>query len=221
MDGDALVVNNAKLVPVLKYIGERLPRVNRISSYANGFNITDRSETELRELYSLNLKLIYIGLESGNQEILDLCEKKSSVRQMVDAVIKAADAQIHTSLMVLLGLGGRKRSHRHIEDSAAAINLMQPRFLSFLSLMLVAGTKLHDQAMRGEFEPLDAHGFLEETFEILKRLALKQTLFSANHASNYLPIQGRLPQAKDELLRLLEAAISGRVVLKPEVFRGL
>jgi radical SAM superfamily enzyme YgiQ (UPF0313 family) len=221
MDGDALVLNNTTLLPILKRIGERLPRVAKISSYANGFSIISRSPDELVELYEHKLRLIYMGLESGSQEILNLCRKKSTVEQMVTAVRKADDAGIRTSLMVLLGLGGKKRSEQHVIESAKAINRMQPRYLSFLSLMIMEGTPLFDQVERGEFEPLNAQGFLVETYEILKRLELEQSLFFANHASNYLPLTGRLPQGKEELLNVLEAALAGRIGLKPEFFRAL
>jgi radical SAM superfamily enzyme YgiQ (UPF0313 family) len=221
MDGDALVLSNAKLVPILQRVQMRLPQVKRISGYANGFNITDRSPGELAELHAHNLKLVYIGLESGCQAILDRCNKKATVRQMVDGVTMAATAGISTSLMVLLGLGGKRDSIRHCEDSAAAINAMQPRYLNFLSLMIIPGTPLHAQMEQGAFEPLDSHGLLIETFEIVRRLELNQTLFFANHASNYLPLTARLPQGKEELLHTLDAAIHGKLQLKPEFLRGL
>ena len=221
MDGDALVLNNHKLLPVLQRIRQRLPSVNRIASYANATNITDRSAHELQQLFDHNLKLIYLGLESGSQEILDRCRKKPTARHMIDAVRKAHDAGIHSSVMVLLGLGGTKHSQQHIVETAAALNEMQPRYLSFLSLMIVPQTVLADQQQRGEFKPLSAQELLIETYEILTRLTLRRTQFYANHASNYLPLAGRLPQAKEELLHLLEAAIKGKIDLTPEFLRGL
>ncbi len=221
MDGDALVLSNSKLVPILKQINKRLPKVSKISSYANGFNITKRSKEELDELYHHKLKLIYLGLESGSQDILNSCKKKATVEEMVEAVQRANQSHIHTSLMVLLGLGGKKHSKQHIIESARAINAMQPRYLSFLSVMFIPGTKLHEQVEKEEFQPLTPKEYLVETYEILKRLELEQTLFFSNHASNYLPLTGRLPTGKDALLKTLEEALSGEVILKPEFFRGL
>ena len=221
MDGDALVLNNNKILPILERIHEKLPKVSKISSYVNGFSITDRSKEELQTLYEHKVKLIYMGLESGSQEILDTCKKKSTVNEMIEAVNKAGEAGIKTSLMVLLGLGGEEKSHLHIEESAKAINAMQPKYLSFLSVMLIPGTELHRQSRNGMFKPLDARGFLIETYEILKRLELNQTLFFSNHASNYLPLTGRLPNGKKQLLQTLSSAIKGDLTLKPEIFRGL
>jgi radical SAM superfamily enzyme YgiQ (UPF0313 family) len=221
MDGDALALSNEKLIPVLDRIALRLPNVRRVSSYANGRDIARRSDAELRELAANKLTLMYMGLESGSQTILDACDKKSTVVEMIEAVQKAARAGIATSLMVLLGLGGQRRSQEHIEASATAINAMQPRYCNFLSVMLIPGTKLYQEAQEGTFEPLDARGFLIETREILRRLDLTQTLFFANHASNYLPLEGRLPQAKGKLLGSIDAALNGTLSLKPEYFRGL
>lgn len=221
MDGDALILNNNKLLPILRRIHDKLPWVSKISSYANGFNITCRTEKELIELYDHKLKVIYMGLESGSQEILTLCHKKATVDEMVKAVQMTATVNIKTSLILLLGLGGKEHSQQHIIESAEAINKMQPYYLSFLSLMLVQGTTLFDQVKNGEFNMLDSKELLVETYEILKRLELKKTLFFCNHASNYLPLTGRLPMGKDKLLRTLEAAINGEIGLKPEIFRGL
>ncbi len=97
MDGDALVLNNNKLLPILKRIHTRLSWVSKISSYANGFNITRRSKEELIELYNHKLKVIYMGLESGSQEILALCNKKATVDEMVKAVHMTAEVNIKTS----------------------------------------------------------------------------------------------------------------------------
>lgn len=90
MDGDALVLANSKLVPILEELDAAFPRLTRISSYANGCNITRKNNHELAELYKYKLSLIYMGLESGNQGVLDRCGKSSSVEEMIEAVNKAA-----------------------------------------------------------------------------------------------------------------------------------
>lgn len=221
MDGDALVLNNEKLIPILQKLNNSFPKLTRISSYANGYNITSRSEEELNELYNNKLKLIYMGLESGDQDILDKCHKKSTADEMIKAVQRATKARIKSSVIVLLGLGGKKDSLTHAIKSAEAINQMQPRYLNLLSLMLVPGTPLYQQEKEGSFEVLNAKELLIETYEIIKRLELKQTIFRCNHASNYLPLEGRFPQDKNRLLSIIESAIQGKIGLKPELFRGL
>jgi radical SAM superfamily enzyme YgiQ (UPF0313 family) len=221
MDGDALVLGNNKLIPILEELNRAFPRLARVSSYANGSNITGRSAEELKKLYEYKLSLIYMGLESGAQEILDRCGKSSSVEQMVEAVNKAALAGIKSSVIVLLGLGGRKYSVEHIQGTIAALNRMQPRYLSFLSLMLIPGTALAREAARGEFEELNPGELLREAYEIIRGLELKKTIFRSDHASNYLALEGALPKDKKMLLDRLKSALDGEIGLRPEMLRGL
>jgi radical SAM superfamily enzyme YgiQ (UPF0313 family) len=221
MDGDALVLSNSRLVPILEELQRSFPDLARVSSYANGSNITRKTDQELAELYARKLSLIYMGLESGSQAVLDHCKKSSTVEEMVSAVRKAEAAGIKSSVIVLLGLGGRKYSKEHVRGTIEALNQMQPRYLSFLSLMIIPGTPLAEEAGRGEFEELSAEEMLEESYGIIRGLELKNTLFRSNHASNYLALEGRFPKDKQALLSALKAALDGDVGLRPEIFRGL
>lgn len=221
LDGDALAVNNAKLLPVLKKLDEVFPKLSRISSYSNGYNITQRSSAELTELNENKMRLIYIGLESGSQDVLDRCRKRSTVDEMIEAVKKAGRTGIKASVMVLLGLGGKKHSEKHVVDTIKALNKMQPRYLSFLSVMLIPGTPLHKESKEKRFKELNPHELLAEAHSIIKGLELEKTIFRSNHASNYLSLEGRFPQDKNKLLNILELAIRGKINIRPEFSRGL
>lgn len=221
MDGDALAVNNSKILPVLELLNNSFPKLNRIASYANGYNITGRSDPELQQLFDHKLRLLYIGLESGSQAILDRRRKRATVAEMIEAVRRAEQAGIKSSVIVLLGLGGRMDSELHVRETIAALNQMQPRYLSFLSLMLIPGTPLFQEAQTGSFEELNSLELLLETQMIIAGLELERTIFRSDHASNYLPLEGRFPADKEKLLQTLEAALRGQVRLKPESMRGL
>lgn len=221
MDGDALVMNNKELIAILKNLDQAFPRLTRVSSYANGYNILRRSDTELKELYDNKMRLIYMGLESGSQEILDRCKKASGADEMVEAVNRVSQAGIKASVIVLLGLGGKKNSEEHVKCTIEALNRMQPRYLSFLSLMAIPGTPLWEEVEDGSFEELDPLELLKESRDIIKGLELKKTIFRSNHASNYLPLEGSLPKDKERLLRDHNSAINGEVDLKPDFLRGL
>ncbi len=122
LDGDALAVNNAKLLPILKKLDEVFPKLSRISSYANGYQITQRSSAELAELNENKMRLIYIGLESGSQDVLDRCRKRSTADEMIEAVKKASRCGIKSSVIVLLGLGGKEHSEKHVRDTIKTLN---------------------------------------------------------------------------------------------------
>jgi radical SAM superfamily enzyme YgiQ (UPF0313 family) len=221
MDGDALVLSNNKLIPILEELNNAFPLLTRISSYANGSNITKKSIDELTRLYNNKLSLIYMGLESGSQEVLDRCKKSSTVEEMIHAVNKAAQANIKSSVIVLLGLGGKEHSREHVRATIEALNRMQPRYLSFLSLMVIPGTPLEEEIRRGDFLELSPEELLKESYDIIRGLRLHKTIFRSNHASNHLPLAGTLPKDKAILLETLESGITGRTMLKPESLRGL
>jgi radical SAM superfamily enzyme YgiQ (UPF0313 family) len=221
MDGDALVLDNERLIPILESLEQAFPLLTRISSYANGFNITRRSDEELLALARHKLSLLYVGLESGSQTILNRCQKKSSAEEMIAAVQRAHRCKIKSSVMVLLGLGGKEHSRLHVEETINALNQMQPAYLSFLTLMVVPGTPLYKDVRRGMFQELSPEDHLKELFDILSGVDLRRTIVRANHASNYLPIEGRFPQDKAKVLELLTMALGGKIRLKSELMRGL
>lgn len=221
MDGDALAIDNKQLLPILNQLDDAFPKLNRISSYVNGYNITKRSDEELQQLAEHKLTLTYMGLESGSQEVLDRCRKRASVEEMVLAVNRMEQAGIKTSVIVLLGLGGKAHSIEHVKGTIEALNAMQPRYLSFLTLMTVPGTALYQDVRERRFVELDAKEYLTEAKAILNGIDLHRTLFMCNHASNYFNLEGRLPKDKGRLLIELEAAIRGEFALKPESLRGL
>jgi radical SAM superfamily enzyme YgiQ (UPF0313 family) len=221
MDGDALVLSNSKLTPVLEKLNQVFPRLSRVSVYANGSNITSKSDEELAELFAHKLSLIYMGLESGSQSVLDRCGKTSNVEEMVRAVERAERAGIRSSVIVLLGLGGQKYSAEHVRGTIEALNRMQPRYLSFLSLMVIPGTPLAGEVLRGDFMELDPPALLKEAYDMVRGLDLKRTVFRSDHASNYLALEGTFPKDKPALLKALRAAIDGEIALRPGFARGL
>ncbi len=221
MDGDALVLSNNKLIPILEKLESVFPRLSRVSAYANGSNITRKSDAELKELYAHKLSLIYMGLESGSQFVLDRCGKTSSAEEMIEAVQRAERAGIRSSVIVLLGLGGKKYSAEHVRDTIEALNRMQPRYLSFLSLMVIPGTPLAGEVQRGDFKELDPPELLKEAYEMVRGLELRHTVFRSDHASNYLALEGTFPKDKPVLLKALKAALEGKIILRPDFARGL
>ena len=219
-DGDAFCLSPRRLGEILGWLDEAFPRLQRVGIYANARDVLAKSDADLAELRRRKLKILYVGLESGDDEILRRIDKGATVDEIVAAARRARAADIATSVMVLIGLGGRERSLAHARASAAAINRMEPSYTALLTYTPVPGSLLFDEIARGAFElpgPLDS---IREIREFLAGLACR-TYFTCNHASNYLPLTGRLPGAQRDLVALLDAALVGAVPLKPESLRGL
>ena len=207
-DGDVMRRPFDELQAILTMLNERFPRLARVGLYANGSSIAAKTEEQLRSLRSLKLHTLYMGLESGDEEVLKRCRKGETAPQMVDAGMRAQAAGLRMSVMVLIGLGGADRRREHVAHTAEAINRMQPRLLSALRAIPIAGTELHDDAVSGRFRQLTEYEAVRELRDLIDRLVLKSTVFRANHSSNVVPLEGRLPRDKDRLLDEMDALLA-------------
>ncbi len=220
-DGDALSISTENLVAILDLLNESFTELSRVGVYVNAANALSKPDEDLRLLSRKKLKTGYLGLESGNEEILEEMHKGATAGQMVEAVRRCQENGIRMSVMVLLGLGGERRSRQHAEDTAKALNRMNPRYLSFLSVIPVEGTPLFRRVQKGDFRELTPRQTLLEMRMILQALRLEGTIFRSNHASNYLALSGRFPQDKERLISEIENALSGQGILRKEWERGL
>lgn len=222
-DGDALVLSNRRLIEILDRLNAAFPHLKRVGSYANAQNILNKSPEELGILRQKGLKILYLGLESGSDDVLKRIDKGTSAAQMIAAVRKAKTAGIRVSVIGILGIGGAELSKQHAVATGQVVSAMDPDYFSMLTLMLVPGTKLHQQWQSGEFELLSPEEMLAELRTVIANLdGLTNCVFRTNHASNYLPLKGTLPQDKSPLLATLDGAlVLGKDALRPEYRRGL
>ncbi len=220
-DGDALILSQKRLVPLFARIRRELPQIRRISLYGNAKAIRSKTLEELRELKSLGLDRIYMGLESGDETILARIDKGETPASMISAGRKVAEAGIFLSVTVLLGLGGVELSRQHAEATGRVLTAMAPRQIAALTLMPLAGTPLGDAVENGSFQPPDPVAMLKELRRMLISINCDKVQFMANHASNYLPISGRLGRDKDAILAIIDRALDGGIALTPEAWRAL
>ena len=220
-DGDALIVPQARLAAILTEIRRRLPWVERVGVYANTKGLAMKTPEQLAELRALGLGIAYMGLESGDDQTLRAVRKGADSRRMIEMGRKARAAGIKLSITVLLGLAGVGRSREHAEATGRVLTAIDPEYIGALSLMLIPGTPLHEDARQGRFEMPDPPGLLAELRTMIASTDLSDGLFHANHASNYLPIRARLPGDKARTLAVIDDALAGRVPLKPEYLRAL
>ena len=220
-DGDALIMELDHWRPILAACRATFPRLRRVSAYATAMNIRTKTPDELAELRRLGLTLLYIGPESGDDETMKRIAKGASFADHVDAARLARDAGIKLSTIFLLGAGGKDRSAEHAVASARLATEMDSRFVSLLTLTVIPGTPIAKLEASGRFELPDMEGLLRETRAFIETAAPSDAIFRTNHASNYLPLAGRLPRDRERLLSVLDAALAGGIPLRPEWVRGL
>ncbi len=220
MDGDALIIPQKRLVWILEQINEHLPWVKGVGSYANTKSITLKSVRELIDLRGKGLDRIYLGVETGDDEIRREVNKGFTARQCSEMGKKVKDAGMHLTVMVLLGIAGREKSLDHARATGVLLSAMDPDHVAALTVIPISGTPFWDRIERGELELPDEKGMLYEMREMIAHTTLKGGTFASNHASNYLSIKVRLPAGKQEALRLIDAALEGKIGLKPEWMRA-
>jgi len=222
-DGNAMVCKFDNLLSILEMAHESFPKLRRVGSYANARDVASKTDAELLALAKAGLSIAYVGLESGDEELLKKVDKGATAREIIEAVQRLERAGIRTSVMVLLGLAGADpdASLRHARATALACNAMQPRFLSLLTVMIVPKTPMEADLRDGRFTLPDTQELLRELECILTELELRGTIFRSNHASNYLPLAGNLPKDKGRMLDEVASARRGERPLIPEFLRGL
>ena len=220
-DGDALIIPQKRLLKILEEIENQLPWVTRVGLYTNAKALNMKTADELKELNSHGVGILYLGLETGDDVTLKKIRKGASAQDMIEMGTKAKRAGIKLSITVLLGIAGPQRSQIHAVETGRVLSAIDPDYVGALSLMLIPGTPLDQDYKSGEFQLLEPHEMLAELRTMIANTNLTRGLFHANHASNYLPIRARLPKEKEPTIRLIDAALAGKVPLKPEYLRAL
>jgi radical SAM superfamily enzyme YgiQ (UPF0313 family) len=196
-DGDALIIPTERLVQIFTDIRESLPWVNRISLYGNAKSILSKTNADLLKLKKLGLDRIYLGLESGHDPTLKRIRKGVTAAQMITAAERVRNVGLFLSVTVLLGIGGITDSTVHAAETGRILSAMKPNQIGALTLMLLKNTPLYEDSVTGTFQLPDRMQILSELKIMVQHIDLDRAQFQANHASNYLPISGRLARDRE------------------------
>ncbi len=222
-NGDALICPQRMLTEILKHLQESFPHLERVGTYASPRSALIKRVAELKELNRLGLKIAYLGVESGDEDVLERINKGATYDQLVEAGRKLKEAGITTSVTVILGLGGVKGSEKHARATGQILTDIDPDFAGALTVMLVPGTPLYRDWQEGKFSLISPLQSLAELKIIIENADFTHCFFTANHASNYLPIKAQLPEQKTEVLKLLNDVLAKKddSQLRPEFLRAL
>ena len=220
-DGDALVRKASELYTILDTIRELFPECQRVTSYASPASIRIRTDEELQTLRAKGLTMVYMGLESGSDEVLKLMRKGHPAAEIIEMGRKVRRNGIALSVTAITGLGGPELLEQHAIETAKAFNAMNPEYIGMLTLMVEPGTPLYDWVREGKFQLLTQPQVLEETRLLVENLDSPGSVFRMNHASNYLVLKGTLNGDQEAMLRTIDAAEHDLSRLRPEEWRGL
>jgi radical SAM superfamily enzyme YgiQ (UPF0313 family) len=220
---NALVMPAGDLVEISRLAYELFPGLKQVSLYAHPLDILKKTPVELQAIFASGIKLLYVGLESGNDEVLRRVRKHTTAEKSVRACRKAIDAGFRLSCTVIMGLGGRELTREHAADTGRLISAISPHYLGCLTLMVNPGSELHHSILQGTFAPLSADEILDEFQILLENIGpLERTcVFRANHASNYLSLAGDLPEDQERLIQEVKAAKCRPESLRSDMVRRL
>ena len=203
-DGDPMVLTPSRLLPVLEMIRKYLPFAQRISAYASPRNLAARTAEELTALREAGLNLVYVGIESGDDLLLERIQKGETAATIISGLNRALQAGIRRSVMILIGLGGKAFSRPHAEQSARVVNETRPEHLSTLVLSFPRGENRFQSLFGADYRPLDYLGHLREMRGFLSALNLDRTVFRSDHISNVLTLRGTLSRDREKLVAQLD-----------------
>jgi len=220
-DGDAIVLSTEKLLTILKEICESMPECERVSIYGTPQAVSRKSEDELKTLAEAGLEIVYIGAESGDDEVLLKVCKGATSDEIIDSIRKCEDAGLAASVTFISGLGGIEMSEQHAKGCARVITEARPAFAALLTLMLDPVAPMYLDLQTGAFEFMTPEQIAEETILLLENARPKtECVFRSNHASNYVPLKGTLPGDNDRLISALRTALA-QGAFKDDYFRQL
>ena len=222
-DGNALHIPTAKLAEILDLLNKHFPLLERVSVYGNPQDLLEKSVSDLSILKDGKLKMIYLGVESGDEEVLKSVKKGATGAEMIEGARKTKEAGIPLSVTVINGIAGREGMESHALETAKLINAMDPEYVGLLTLMVYPGFPIYRRISNGELTMLDSWEVLQEILMMVRNFNLTNCVFRANHASNYLPLKGVLSKEKEKLVSTIENILAEKRPgsLRSEWQRGL
>ena len=225
MDGDAIIMKTEELLQILGKLYKTFPKLEKVTLYAGPKSTLSKTPEELRTLHEAGLSRAYLGVESGSEQVLRFIHKGCSADQMLLAGQRLVEAGIDLWVTIILGMTGANGEggdwREHILSTASMINAMRPRHLSAMTFAPAKGTPLGEDVLAGRFEVCSASHVLEECRLLLEHLDVDPLHFTSNHASNYLPLKGTLPDEREKFLNMIDSALGGKSRIRSEHSRAL
>jgi len=225
MDGDAIIMKTEELLQILHKLYATFPKLEKVTLYAGPRSTLAKTPEELEALHQAGLSRAYLGVESGSGEVLRFIHKGVSAEEMLLAGQRLVEAGIDLWVTVILGMTGARGEggdwEEHIRSTARMINAMKPRHLSAMTFAPAKGTPLGEDVLAGRFQVCSPEHILEECRLLVELLDVDPLHFTSNHASNYLPLKGGLPEDRAKFLSLIDQALEGKIALRKTLNRGI
>jgi len=204
--GNTIAMKTDDLCEILVFAKETFSTLERITVYGSSQYIHQKGPKGLKRLADAGLSRIHVGLESGDDIILKRIKKGTFSKEQIEAGRWTVDAGIELSLYVVLGIGGKERTDSHARETAKVLNEIVPHFIRLRTFVPKVDTPLLAEVKNGSFQMLSPHEVLKESALLIKKLHASSRLAS-DHYTNYINLEGKLPEAKKRLLDKINTAL--------------
>lgn len=202
--GDAFVLSAERLLRIADAVHQKLPKVEAIAMYASIQNIKTKTDEELHQLRNAGIHGLDIGVESGLDAALTYMNKGHTAAEAREQLLRLAEAGMDYSFNAILGCGGAELWQENADATADLINAVQPHLLFIGSLHAQPGCRLYQDMRSGAFKECTIGQLLDEQERLIRRLNLKDTYYFGSHPSNLVPMQGRLPDQKQDMIEAVQ-----------------
>ncbi len=207
-DANPLHLPTDFLVEVLQHLRNTFPKLERVTSYARASSLAKKTEDELKSIRSAGLDRVHVGMESGSDAVLRLQKKGTSQAQLIEAGKKTMASGMELSYYFLLGLGGQELWEDHVKGSSLVLNAVKPHFARVRRLWIHPMSRLMEKIHRGEFSEQTAQGTVVELRDLIAGLEESPMFFTCDHANNYIQVEGRLDEHKEEMLSVINTFLA-------------
>lgn len=205
--GNTVIMKTDDLVEIFSYTKKLFPKIERITVYGSAQYIVNKSLDDWKKISKAGLSRVHVGLESGDDVILEKVKKGSTSDIQIRAGELIKKAAIELSEYIVLGLGGKKRTKEHIENTVIVLNSINPDFIRIRTFLPKINTPILDEIKTGKFQILSPHQVLNEAYSLIENLDVTSKVFS-DHYTNYIPVNGKLPNDKDAMLNQIKQALN-------------
>jgi radical SAM superfamily enzyme YgiQ (UPF0313 family) len=219
-DGNFLCLSTDKIIKYLTLIKKYSTNIKQISCYAGPLDLLDKTSEELKLIKEAGITMLYMGVESGSDEVLKKIKKGVNSTEMILAGKKAVSAGFLFSCMIISGLGSHELSQIHALESAKVISAINPDYFALLTLHFDADSELKEDVTNGKFKVLSPDEIMVETYKMIENINLENCVFRSNHISNYVNLRGTLNRDKDKILNEIKNAMQPKIYT-PESIRRL
>jgi radical SAM superfamily enzyme YgiQ (UPF0313 family) len=206
-DGNTIIMKTEQLVEIFNYANELFPELERITVYGSARFVNKKSVEDLKRLKAAGLKRIHMGMESGDDVVLQKINKGTNSAEIIEAGLKLKNAGIQTSEYYLVGIGGKARWQQHAENSARVLNAFSPDFIRLRTFAPERNTPILEEIRSGQFEYLSPHEALQEIRVLIENLNCNNSKVLSDHITNYWNINGIIPEDKDKMLAEIDKAL--------------